>query len=84
MIATYVVVSSKGGWRDGPVAGFPFIRDADRLGRLLLHALRLVQKRKLVKFLNVCKKRRKKNINISIKLAKEKELLSFFRIKPRP
>lgn len=48
---THVVLGE--GRRDWPVAGFPFVRDADRLRRLLLHRFRLVEQRQLVKFLDI-------------------------------
>lgn len=50
--STHVVLGE--GRRDWPVAGFPFIRDADRLRRFLLHRFRLVEQRQLVKLLDIC------------------------------
>lgn len=49
---THVILGE--GRRDWPVAGFPFIRDADRLRSLLLHRFRLVEQRQLIKLLNIC------------------------------
>lgn len=55
---THVVLGE--GRRDWPVAGFPFVRDADRLRRFLLHRLRLVEQRQLVKLLDICNSPEKK------------------------
>lgn len=55
---THVVLGK--GRRDWPVAGFPFVRDADRLRRFLLHRFRLVEQRQLVKLLDICNSPEKK------------------------
>jgi len=55
---THVVLSK--GRRDWPVAGFPFVRDADRLCRFLLYRFRLVEQRQLVKLLDICNSPKKK------------------------
>lgn len=49
---THVILSE--GRRNWPIAGFPFVGDADRLRRFLLHRFRLIEQRQLVKFLDIC------------------------------
>lgn len=49
---THVVLSE--GRRNWPITGFPFVGDADRLRRFLLHRFWLVEQRQLVKLLDIC------------------------------
>lgn len=49
---THVILSE--GRRNWPIAGFPFVGDADRLRRFLLHRFRLIEQRQLVKLLDIC------------------------------
>ena len=51
-MCTYVVLRK--GRCDGSVAGLPFVGDTNCLRGFLLHRLRFVQERQLVKLLDVC------------------------------
>lgn len=55
---THVVLGE--GRRDRSITGFPLVRDANRLRRLLLHRLGLVEQRQLVKLLDICNRKKEK------------------------
>lgn len=61
---THVILGE--GRRDRPIAGFPFIRDANRLRSLLLHRFRLVEQRQLIKLLDICNSPGKRKRRITI------------------